>query len=66
MVFKSKFENIVKFCKFIFVFVILINTTLISKLHASSFEINEIDFGSNLIEIQDNKTLLYLYFSYEI
>ena len=47
MVFKSKFENIVKFCKFIFVFVILINTTLISKLHANSFKINEIEVSED-------------------
>ena len=47
MVFKSKFENIVKFCKFIFVFVILINTTLISKLHANSFQINEIEVSED-------------------
>ena len=47
MVFKSKFENIIKFCKFIFVFVILINTTLISKLHANSFKINEIEVSED-------------------
>ena len=47
MTFKNIFENINNLCKFVLVFVILFNTILISKLHANSFKINEIEVSED-------------------
>ena len=47
MTFKSKLEIIKKFCKFIFFFTIFLNFILISKLHANSFKINEIEVSED-------------------
>ena len=44
---KNKFENMSNLCKFVFIFVIFFNTLLISKLHANSFKINEIEVSEN-------------------
>ena len=43
MTFKNKLEIISKSCKFILFFTIFFNSILISKLHANSFKINEIE-----------------------
>ena len=47
MTFKKKFKNINNLCKFILIFVIFLNTILISKLHANSFKINEIEVSED-------------------
>ena len=47
MTFKCEFEIIKKFCKFVFFFVIFFNFILISKLHANSFKINEIEVSED-------------------
>ena len=44
---KSKIEIIKKLCKFIFFFTIFFNSILISKLHANSFKINEIEVSED-------------------
>ena len=44
---KNKFENMSNLCKFVFIFVIFFNTLLISKLHANSFKINEIEVSED-------------------
>ena len=47
MTFKNKFENMNNFCKFVLIFIIFFNTILISKLHANSFQINEIEISED-------------------
>ena len=47
MTFKNKFENMNLLCKFVLIFVIFFNTILISKLHANSFKINEIEVSED-------------------
>ena len=47
MIFKLKFKDIVGFSKFIFIFIIFLNTILISKVHANSFKINEIEVSED-------------------
>ena len=47
MTFKCEFEIIKKFCKFVFFIVIFFNFILISKLHANSFKINEIEVSED-------------------
>ena len=47
MTIKYKCEIIKKFCKFVFLCVIFFNFILISKLHASSFKINEIEVSED-------------------
>jgi len=47
MTFKCEFEIIKKFCKLVFFFVIFFNFILISKLHANSFKINEIEVSED-------------------
>ena len=44
---KLKLENVKKFTKFIVIFFIFFNATLISKLHANSFKINEIEVSED-------------------
>ena len=40
-------NNIIKFCKIFIFFIIFVNTILISKLHANSFNINEIEVSED-------------------
>jgi len=47
MTFKCEFELIKKFCRFVFFIVIFFNFILISKLHANSFKINEIEVSED-------------------
>ena len=47
MIIKIKFKNMIRFCKFIFIFLIFFDTILISKLHANSFKINEIEVSED-------------------
>ncbi len=47
MIIKIKFENFIRFCKFIFIFFIFFNIILISKLHANQFKINEIEISED-------------------
>ena len=47
MTFKCGFKLIEKFCKFVFFIVIFFNFILISKLHANSFKINEIEVSED-------------------
>ena len=47
MIIKIKFKNMIRFCKFIFIFLIFFNTILISKLHANSFKIKEIEVSED-------------------
>ncbi len=44
---KCKFENIKRFINFVLLFFIFFNYILISKLHANSFKINEIEVSEN-------------------
>ena len=47
MIFKYKLEIVKKFFKFIFFLVIFFNSIVISKLHANSFNINEIEVSED-------------------
>ena len=47
MIIKIKFKNMIRFCKFIFIFLIFFNITLISKIHANQFKINEIEVSED-------------------
>ena len=47
MTFKCEFEPIKKFCRFVFFIFIFFNFILISKLHANSFKINEIEVSED-------------------
>ena len=47
MIFKSRFEKFVRFLKILIIFFIFFNTFLISKSHASSFKINEIEVSED-------------------
>ena len=47
MTFKCELEIIKKFCKFVIFIVIFFNSILISKLHANSFNINEIEVSED-------------------
>ena len=47
MTFKCEFGLIKKFCRFVFCIVIFFNFILISKLHANSFKINEIEVSED-------------------
>ena len=47
MTFKCEFELIKKFCRFVFFIVIFFNFILISKLHANSFKISEIEVSED-------------------
>jgi len=58
MTFKSKLVIIKKFCKFIFFFTIFLNSILISKLHANSFKINEIEVSEDF-DLDFNKKKVF-------
>ena len=58
MTFKNKFENMNNFCKFVLIFIIFFNTILISKLHANSFKINEIEVSEDFnLDFNKKKSL---------
>ena len=56
MSFIYKIKNIIKFCKIFIFFIIFVNTILISKLHANSFNINEIEVSEDFnLDFNKNK-----------